>query len=139
MKKREQIIELWFRMWLEKSDLGIKDIFAYDAVYTESWGPEYHGSDEIKLWFDEWNIRGTVLVWDIKQYFHKENQTVVEWYFKNSMNDGRIEAFYGMSLIKWSETDKICILKEFGCNESRYDPYEKGYVPKFKDNKIMWF
>lgn len=28
---------------------------------------------------------------DIKQFFHKENQTVVEWYFKNAMNDGRVE------------------------------------------------
>lgn len=44
-----------------------------------------------------------VLVWDIKQFFHKENQTIVEWYFKNKMNNGNIEEFDGISLIVWTE------------------------------------
>ena len=56
--------------------------------------------ETIRLWFDEWNTRGTVLQWDIKQYFHKENQTIVEWYFKNTMNNGKVEAFDGISLIE---------------------------------------
>ena len=53
MKEREKIIRLWFDMWLQKKDLGLADIFTEDAVYIESWGPEYHGSAKIKLWFDE--------------------------------------------------------------------------------------
>ena len=28
MDKREQMIRLWFSMWLEKKDLGMDDIFA---------------------------------------------------------------------------------------------------------------
>lgn len=82
MNEREKIIRLWFDMWLQKKDLGISEMFADNSVYIESWGPEYHGSEKIKLWFDEWNTRGTVLQWDIKQFFHKENKTIVEWYFK---------------------------------------------------------
>ena len=35
--------------------------------------------------------------WDIKQFFHKENQTVVEWYFKNEMNTGSVEEFDDIS------------------------------------------
>ena len=139
MEKREQIIRLWFDMWLQKSDLGIDDIFAENAVYVESWGPEYTGIPKIKHWFAEWNGRGTVLQWDIKQFFHKRNQTVAEWYFKNRMGDGKEEAFDGMTLIKWTEEDKISFLQEFGCNESRYDPYEESDVPKFRDEKAMWF
>ena len=80
MDNRERIIRLWFDMWLAKKDLGIFDVFSDNAVYIESWGPEYHGSKKVKLWFDEWNTRGTVLQWDIKQFFHKGNQTIVEWY-----------------------------------------------------------
>lgn len=38
MRNREDIIRLWFDMWIKKQDLGIKDIFANDIVYTESWG-----------------------------------------------------------------------------------------------------
>ena len=51
-------------------------------------------------WFNEWNTRGKVIIWDIKQFFHKENQTVVEWYFKNEMNTGSVEEFDGISLIE---------------------------------------
>ncbi len=111
MEIREAIIEQWFHMWIQKRDLGIQEIFAEEAVYIESWGPEYHGAEKIKLWFDEWNTRGTVLTWKVKQFFHKNNQTIVEWYFKNKMNDGIIEAFEGISLIQWTEDNRICFLK----------------------------
>ena len=121
MNRREETIRLWFDMWLQKKDLGILKIFSENAVYTESWGPKYHGASKIKLWFDEWNTRGTVLQWDIKQYFHNESQTIVEWYFKNTMNNGKVEAFDGISLIEWTPDDKIQSLKEFGCNKNNYD------------------
>ena len=139
MDNRERIIRLWFDMWLTKKDLGISDIFSNNAIYIESWGPEYHGIKKIILWFEEWNTRGTVLQWDIKQFFHKDNQTIVEWYFKNKMDDGNVEAFDGISLIEWTPADKIALLKEFGCNENRYDPYKDGTIPHFRDENAKWF
>lgn len=139
MEQREAAIRLWFEMWLKKTDLGIRDLFAPDAVYIESWGPEYHGTEKIKHWFDEWNTRGTVLQWDIRQFFHQEVQTVVEWYFKNRMDDGRVESFDGMSLVKWNGEGRIAYLQEFGCNESRYDPYRDGPEPKFREGPAAWF
>ena len=116
MNKREEIIYLWFDMWIEQQDVGIDDIFTEDVIYTESWGPQYQNHRTVKHWFHEWNTRGKVVVWDIKQFFHKENQTIVEWYFKNEMNTGGIEEFNGVSLIEWTTEDKIKSLKEFGCN-----------------------
>ena len=139
MNEREKIIRLWFDMWLQKKDLGISEMFADNSVYIESWGPEYHGSEKIKLWFDEWNTRGTVLQWDIKQFFHKENKTIVEWYFKNQMKNGTVEAFDGVSLIEWTNDNKILFLKEFGCNINNYDPYQYGDKPQFRDEKTGWF
>ena len=139
MKTRETIIRRWFDMWLQKKDLGIAEMFSDNATYIESWGPEYHGSAKIKLWFDEWNTRGTVLQWDIKQFFHKANQTMVEWYFKNQMNDGKVEAFDGISLVEWTNDDKILFLKEFGCYINNYDPYQNGAVPQFKGETSPWF
>ncbi len=139
MKERESIIQLWFDMWLQKKDLGIQKIFADNAVYIESWGPEYHGLSKIKRWFDEWNHRGAVLQWDIKQFIHADKQTVVEWYFRNSMNDGTVEAFDGVTLTRWNNEGKIIFLQEFGCNENRYDPYQDGLEPHFKGEKAMWF
>lgn len=139
MDKREKMIRLWFEMWLQKKDLGIAGIFSDDAVYTESWGPEYKGVPKIRLWFEEWNARRTVLTWEIKQFFHKDNQTIVEWYFKNTVNEGKIEEFDGMSLIVWNEQNKIISLKEFGCNINNYDPYQNGSVPQFQEKTATWF
>ena len=139
MEQREKIIKLWFDMWLQKKDLGIEDIFSADTIYIESWGPEYHGIEKIRLWFDEWNTRGTVLQWEIRQFFHKGEQTVVEWYFKNTVDGGRTESFDGISLIQWTADCKIRFLKEFGCNENRYDPYQNGPAPHFQGAEPMWF
>ncbi|MBO5449836.1 MAG: nuclear transport factor 2 family protein [Ruminococcus sp.] len=139
MDERERIIRLWFDMWLKKEDSGITDIFSENAVYTESWGPEYKGAEKIRLWFVEWNTRGTVLQWDIRQFFHKGDQTVVEWYFKNTVNGGDAEAFEGMTLIEWTEDNKISCLKEFGCNINRYDPYRNSTEPQFREENAKWF
>ena len=139
MDKREHTIERWFDMWLQKADTGIQEIFTEDAVYIESWGPVYHGAAKIKHWFDEWNTRGRVLQWDIKQYFHKEDQTVVVWYFRNALKSGKVEAFDGISLIRWRKDGKICFLQEFGCNCNRYDPYQDGEEPHFREEKALWF
>lgn len=117
----------------------MNNIFSDDAVYIESWGPEYHGLGKIKLWFDEWNCRGTVLQWDIKQFIHKGNQTIVEWYFCNRMNNGKVEAFDGITLTRWNDEGKIVFLQEFGCNVNRYDPYQNGSEPHFRAEEAMWF
>ena len=138
-KQRESKIRQWFSMWLDKQDTGIEELFAPDAVYIESWGPEYHGNGKIKLWFDEWNTRGTVERWDIRQYFRKGDQTVVEWAFRCVMADGTVQSFDGLSLIRWNEAGQICFLQEFGCNENRYDPYAQGNTPVFREEQALWF
>ena len=138
-KQRESKIRQWFSMWLCKQDTGLEELFAPDAVYIESWGPEYHGSGKIKLWFDEWNTRGTVERWDIRQYFHKGDQTVVEWAFRCAMEDGTVQSFDGLSLIRWNEAGQIRFLQEFGCNENRYDPYAQGDTPVFREEPALWF
>lgn len=139
MERREEIIRLWFRMWLEKEDLGIADIFDPGAVYVESWGPEYRGRERIKLWFGEWNTRGTVRRWEIRGFLHGADRTAVEWYFACAMDGGQEDVFEGMSLVRWSEAGKIAFLQEFGCNVNRYDPYRDGPAPRFRDEEARWF
>ena len=116
MNERERIIRLWFDMWLQQRDLGIDEIFADHAEYMESYGPRSEGCVAIRRWFEEWNKHGKVLTWRIEQFFHKNNQTVVQWYFKNWMDDGRIDDFDGMSLVKWADDNKILFLQEFACS-----------------------
>ena len=77
--------------------------------------------------------------WDIRQFFHRGDQTVVEWDFANRMEDGRREVFEGMSLIRWTAEGRIARLQEFGCNRDRYDPYAEGPEPKFRAEPPIWF
>ena len=138
-QQRERVIRLWFDMWLQARDLGIEQIFAPDCLYTESWGPQYRGADQVAHWFREWNTRGKVVRWDIRQFFHKEDQTVVEWSFRNEMRDGRAEEFDGLSLVRWDGVGRISSLQEFGCNTSNYDPYRDGDPPRFREEPAVWF
>lgn len=138
-QQRERVIRLWFDMWLQARDLGIQEIFAPNCLYTESWGPQYRGADQVAHWFREWNTRGKVVRWDICQFFHKEDQTVVEWSFRNEMRDGRAEEFDGLSLIRWDGAGRISSLREFGCNTRNYDPYRDGDPPRFREEPAVWF
>ena len=138
-QQREQRIRLWFDMWLQARDLGMEEIFAPDCVYVESWGPRYVGRDKVAHWFQEWNTRGRVVRWDIRQFFNKGDQTIVEWSFRNEMNDGRVEEFDGLSLVQWDEAGRIAFLREFGCNTRNYDPYRDGDPPRFREESPVWF
>lgn len=109
-------------MWLHKQDAGIQHIFAEKCQYIESWGPKYVGSAAIAQWFANWNQTNAVLQWDIKQFFHKENQTAAEWYFQYAMDGGAPEEFDGMSVVTWNNEGKIKHLKEFGCKLPHYEP-----------------
>lgn len=139
VNQREELIRLWFQMWLQKKDLGILKLFTADAVYVESWGPKYHGNAEIKHWFDEWNTRGTVLSWEIDQFFHKQNQTVVEWQFKCKMKNSEVTEFDGISLLKWTKDNRVQFLKEYSCKSDNYDPYQVAAdSPQFRDEEVDW-
>ena len=139
MLERENIIRLWFEMWLRQQDLGIDRIFTEDVVYTESWSPQYSDRETVKHWFEEWNTRCRVLAWDIKQFFHSKDQTVVEWYFQNEGEDGSVSEFDGMSLMEWTSDNRIKSVKEFGCNRNHYNPYQHGDTPEFREEKAAWF
>ena len=52
---------------------------------------------------------------------------------------GNIEEFDGISLIVWTENNKIMELKEFGCNLNTYNPYAQNDMPQFRDEKTKWF
>ena len=80
MEEREAILRRWFSMWLEGKDQGIAALFQEDALYIESWGPQYQGVEKIKHWFTEWNTRGRVLRWDMGACFHRAQETVAVSY-----------------------------------------------------------
>lgn len=112
MIEREKIIKNYFQSWLNKNSQILRKTFDLNAVYSECYGPEYYGLEIIERWFNDWNKRGTVLLWGIKQFIHQDNITVVEWYFKCEY-DGDIGEFDGVSLIEFNNDNYIVNLKEF--------------------------
>ena len=50
-----------------------------------------------------------------------------------------VEEFDGISLIEWTEDNKIKSLKEYGCNLNNYNPYQHSDNPQFRDEKTNWF
>lgn len=122
MNNREQMITNYFNSWLTKQNNILEQIFTTETKYSECYGPEYQGINQIKRWFSDWNKRGTVLQWEIKQFVHQNDVTVVEWYFKCEY-DGEIGAFDGVSLIQFDKDNHIISLKEFQSKIPHNYPY----------------
>ena len=49
MDKREQMIRLWFSMWLEKKDLGMDDIFAERKWNGRIWSASLIGATRNRI------------------------------------------------------------------------------------------
>lgn len=123
MNEREKVIENYFQSWINKNSQILRKTFDLNAVYSECYGPEYRGLEIIERWFTDWNKRGTVLIWDIKQFIHQDNLTAVEWYFKYEY-DGVVGEFDGVSLIEFNNANYIVNLKEFQSKIPHYYPYK---------------
>ncbi len=123
MIEREQIIKNYFQSWLDKNDLILTATFDTKIIYSECYGPEYHGLYSVKRWFKDWNKQGTVIEWDIKQFIHQASMTVVEWYFKCEY-EGNIGEFDGVSMIEFNDDNYIISLKEFQSKIPHYYPYK---------------
>jgi len=117
------IIEQYFSAWLSKDAGSLRDIFAANVIYSECCGPEYRGLNQIERWFADWNLRGTVLQWDIKNVIACSSTACAEWYFCCEY-DGVIDSFDGVSWIEFDEHGRICALREFQSKAEHCFPYE---------------
>lgn len=118
-----RMVENYFSSWVHQNRNQFDNIFSDKIVYSEYFGPEYHGLEQIKKWFDDWNKRGKVLIWNIKNFYQDHNTAIVEWYFKYDY-DGSVGGFDGVSLILFSDEDKMISIKEFQSKSEHYSPYK---------------
>lgn len=120
---KEKQISKWFESWFEPTWNQFEDIFSQDVYYSESWGPEYRGIQEIKKWFRQWQQQAYLLKWDIKKIIHKDKYSVIEWNF--ACNDHqKIHEFDGLTLLEWNHALKIKSLKEFASSLPKYRPFQ---------------
>ena len=122
MRRHEEIIARWFSAWLGRDAEQARGIFAVDAVYSECYGPEYRGEAQILRWFEDWNKRGRVLEWRVKEYTHQGNRCASEWFFSCEY-DGVIDGFDGVTLAEFDAQGRICALREFQSKHEHVLPY----------------
>lgn len=120
----EDVIRNYFNAWIDKNIEVVKETFSEDIIYSECYGPEYHGIEQVLKWFADWNKKGTVLNWDIKQVIPVNKMAFVEWHFKCDY-DSNIDEFDGVTITKFNNSMKIYDLKEFQSTSEHYYPYEK--------------
>lgn len=113
----------WMQCWLDQDAAPLEAIFAPDAVYTECYGPEYVGHEQLKRWFREWNLRGRVLRWDVKRSWVCGATLVAEWYFLCEY-DGVTDGFDGVTLADFDSAGRISCLREFQSKPEHIHPYD---------------
>ncbi len=122
ISEREQMVRAWFSAWLDRDGSQISAIFAESAVYTECYGPEYHGRAQIERWFADWNARGRVLEWRTDRFLHSGDSCAVEWYFRCDY-DGEVSDFDGVTLVDFGSDARILRLREFQSKAEHEFPY----------------
>lgn len=120
----EEMIEEYFQSWVKKDSSALNEYFADNIKYIECYGPEYENKKQCLKWFNDWNEKGSVLEWSIKQIKSVEQTHFVEWYFKCEY-EGNIDGFDGVSIIETVD-NKISLVKEFQSKSEHYLPY-KGF------------
>ena len=122
LEKREKAVRDYFAMWLTRDAEALEVLFADTVKYEESTGTEYHGLDQMRRWFSDWNRVGEVLRWDVTRFSHSGCTTFVEWYFECLYENNR-SCFDGVSIVEFSDSGKIYSLREFAAQHERNVPY----------------
>lgn len=120
--KREKLIEAYFYMWVQRDFALIDRIFSPDILYSECYGPEYRGLDEIRMWIEEMTQKQRVLEWTIKRYVHQGDTAAVEWFFKDEV-EGAVRGFDGVSLVDFAADGRIAAIREFASKAEHIRPY----------------
>lgn len=119
----EKIIREYFQSWINKDHSKIEKYFSDSIVYIEYYGPEYTSKKQCLKWFNDWNKKGSVLEWKIKNFKQLGKTCFVEWYFKCEF-DKNIDEFDGISIIEF-ENNKISLIKEFQSKSEHHYPYNE--------------
>ena len=118
----EESIRRYFAAWLENDVRPAREIFAQNVVYSECYGPEYRGLDQVVRWFGEWNARGRVLEWTVKRTIEHGRTIVVEWFFRCEY-DGDTDGFDGVTIAEFDGEGRIARLCEYQSKAEHIFPY----------------
>lgn len=122
MMTHQETAAAYFQAWIDRDETVLERVMARDVAYSESYGPQYRGLDQIRRWFSDWNRRGSVCRWEITRFIEQGDALAVEWFF-SCVYDGEAGSFDGVSLIDFDEDGRIAVLKEFQSRAEHCFPY----------------
>ena len=86
------VIKKYFQSWLDNDVEIVKQTFSENALYSECYGPEYHGlSQNCKHGSKIGIIRDKYWNGQSNEIFEQNQTLIVEWYFRCNY-DGKIDA-----------------------------------------------
>ena len=130
LRQREEKINVWFEMWVGDDITPMAAIFADDVEYTECWGYQYFGQEEIQAWFEDWHKNNVMEAFYAKDFLHMDDKQLAKAvvYQKNE-DDSFIIAFIRGDL-EINET-KLRNHLGFEIHPAVEIPAESGIVPGF--------
>ncbi len=120
---KEKIIKEYFQSWVNNDISIIGKIFSENAIYTECYGPKYTSKKQILKWFKEWQEKGKVIAWSIKNTYEMDKILVVEWNFECIWEE-KLSNFDGVSIVEFGDNNRIINLREFESKSTHYYPYQ---------------
>lgn len=121
--KKQEIIKEYFQAWINNDISIIEKIFSKEILYTECYGPQYKNKNQILNWFRDWQEKGKVISWDIKNIYETEKVIIVEWNFECNW-EGKETDFDGVSIVEFDKDNLIINLREFESKSTHYSLYE---------------
>ncbi|MDR1216101.1 MAG: nuclear transport factor 2 family protein [Treponema sp.] len=121
-ESKKEIIKQYFQSWIDNKISVIEEYFSLNIIYSECYGPEYNGKEQVTRWFNDWQEENKVLRWDIKRFFWQNNAVIVEWFFECETPLNK-HSFDGVSIIEFDTSNKITTVKEFQSKAEHYFPY----------------
>ena len=121
---KNRMISRYFKSWINKDPSGMEECFSKDITYIECYGPVYQGREQCLRWFRDWNAKGSVLIWDIKEILTIDSSSVVQWYFECEYENNR-DGFDGVSIVDFNDHGLMASIKEFQSKAEHYYPYGK--------------
>lgn len=119
---KEKIIKEYFQSWVNNDISIMEKIFSDNAIYTECYGPKYTSKNQMLKWFKEWQEKGKVVAWLIKNIYEVDKILVVEWNFECIWEEKKSN-FDGVSIVEFDENNRIINLREFESKSTHYYPY----------------
>lgn len=119
----EKLIRQYYQAWISKDINLMKSVFSENCSYYECFGEEYHGEDQILQWFRDWNRKGTITEWSIKQTFLSGDYTIVESFFKCIVD--KEFSCDAISVIHFNENGLIDEVREYWSRNEHHCPYEE--------------